>query len=49
VAWAGYVRDLSTSPFNQATRVRFLLYLALPLGSWLGGALVDWLVERLLA
>jgi hypothetical protein len=49
VAWLGYVQGLSTSPFTQATRLRFLLYLALPLGSWLGGALVDWLVERLLA
>jgi hypothetical protein len=29
--------------------LRFGLYLALPLCSWLGGALVDWLVERLLA
>ena len=48
VAWARYVADLSTSPFTQASRLRFLLYLALPLGSWLGGALVDWLVERLL-
>ena len=49
VAWARYVADLPTSPFTQATRLRFLLYLALPLGSWLGGALVDWLVERVLA
>jgi hypothetical protein len=49
VAWLRYVEDLSTSPFTQATRLRFGLYLALPLGSWLGGALVDWLVERLLA
>jgi hypothetical protein len=49
VAWARYVEDLSTSPFTQATRLRFGLYLALPLGSWLGGALVDWLLERLLA
>jgi hypothetical protein len=49
VAWAGYVKELSTSPFTQASRLRFLLYLALPLGSWLGGALVDWLVERVLA
>ena len=40
--------ELSTSPFTQATRLRFVLYLALPLGSWLGGALVDWVVERLL-
>jgi hypothetical protein len=49
VAWARYVNELSSSPFTQATRLRFGLYLALPLGSWLGGALVDWLVERLLA
>lgn len=48
VAWARYVADLSTSPFTQASRLRFGLYLALPLGSWLGGALVDWGVERLL-
>jgi hypothetical protein len=49
VAWARYVEDLSTSPFTQASRLRFGLYLALPLGSWLGGALVDWLVERALS
>jgi hypothetical protein len=49
VAWASYVEGRSTSPFTQATRLRFILYLALPFGSWLGGALVDWLVERLLA
>lgn len=49
MAWARYVAELPTSPFTQATRLRFLLYLALPLGSWLGGALVDWLVGKLLA
>ena len=49
VAWARYVADLPTSPFTQASRLRFGLYLALPLGSWLGGALVEWLVEWLLA
>jgi hypothetical protein len=49
VAWARYVGELSTSPFTGASRLRFVLYLALPLGSWLGGALVEWLVERLLA
>ena len=48
VAWARYVAELSTSPFTQGTRLRFGLYLALPLGSWLGGALVDWIVGRLL-
>jgi hypothetical protein len=49
VAWARYVSELSTSPFNPASRLRFMLYLALPLGSWLGGALVEWLVDRALA
>ena len=49
VAWARYVSELSTSPFTQASRLRFVLYLALPLGSWLGGALVEWLVDRALA
>jgi hypothetical protein len=49
VAWARYVGELPTSPFNQASRLRFVLYLALPLGSWLGGALVEWLVDRALA
>jgi hypothetical protein len=48
VAWARYVSELPTSPFTQATRLRFGLYLALPFGSWLGGALVEWLVDRLL-
>ncbi len=49
VAWTAYVSELPTSPFTQASRLRFVLYLALPLGSWLGGALVDWLVGKLLA
>ncbi len=49
VAWARYVDEQSTSPFNPASRLRFVLYLALPLGSWLGGALVEWVVDRLLA
>ena len=30
-------------------RARFLLYLVIPLGSWLGGALVDRLLDGLLA
>lgn len=49
VVWARYVSELSTSPFTQGTRLRFVLYLALPFGSWLGGALVEWLVDRALA
>jgi len=49
VAWARYVDELPTSPFTGATRLRFVLYLALPLGSWLGGVLIEWLLDRLLA
>jgi hypothetical protein len=45
VAWKGQVDGLSEWPFDAGMRLRFLLYLAIPLGSWLGGALV----ERLLA
>ena len=35
-------------PFEPALRARFLLYVALPVGSWLGGALVDRLIEAVL-
>jgi hypothetical protein len=45
VAWKGQVDGLSEWPLDAGMRLRFLLYLAIPLGSWLGGALVD----RLLA
>ena len=34
---------------DAALRARFVLYLALPLGSWLGGALVERVVDTLLA
>ncbi len=32
-------------PLDPSLRARFLLYLALPLGSWLGGALVERLID----
>jgi hypothetical protein len=35
-------------PFNVGTFVRFALFLALPLGSWIAGALVEWMVSRVL-
>ena len=44
-AYEGYLRRLSLWPFDQSTWLRFALLLGLPLGSWLGGALV----ERLLS
>jgi len=41
IAYERFIRELPTTPFDQGNRIRFLLYLALPLGSWLGGALVE--------
>ena len=41
LAYERFLRDLPTSPFDQGNRIRFVLYLGLPLGSWLGGALVE--------
>jgi hypothetical protein len=35
-------------PFDAGTFVRFGLFLALPFGSWIAGALVEWLVSRVL-
>jgi hypothetical protein len=35
-------------PFDTSTLLRFALYLLIPLGSWLGGAMVERLVDQLL-
>jgi hypothetical protein len=35
-------------PLDPALRARFLLYLALPLGSWLGGAVIERLIDAAL-
>lgn len=48
LAWRAYVESVPEWPFDAPTRLRFALYLAIPLGSWLGGALVEKLVDRLL-
>jgi hypothetical protein len=45
LAYRGFVEGVREWPFDSPTLLRFALILALPLGSWLGGALV----ERLLA
>jgi hypothetical protein len=41
VAYRGMVEAVSEWPFDAGMRLRFLLYLAIPVGSWLGGALVE--------
>jgi hypothetical protein len=48
LAYERFLQGLPTTPFDQANRIRFALYLALPLGSWLGGALVERAIGLLL-
>ena len=48
IAWKGQVDSLREWPFDAGMRLRFLLYLAIPLGSWLGGAVVDHLLAAAL-
>ena len=38
----------SSWPFGGSIRLRLLLFVAIPLGSWLGGALVERLLEHVL-
>jgi hypothetical protein len=49
LAWRAFVASVPEWPFDAPTVGRFLLYLAIPLGSWLGGALVERLVDALLS
>jgi len=41
LAYRHFVESVREWPFDTVTIVRFGLYLAIPLGSWLGGALVE--------
>jgi hypothetical protein len=48
VAYHGLVQSVHEWPFDAPTLGRFAIYLAIPVGSWLGGAMVERLVDRLL-
>jgi hypothetical protein len=48
VAWRGLVESAREWPFDAPTLLRFALYLGIPLGSWLGGALVERVLDALL-
>jgi len=48
VAWRGLVAAVQEWPLDAPTLRRFVLYLAIPLGSWLGGAFVGHMVDVLL-
>jgi hypothetical protein len=46
LAWEARVASAPEWPFDASTWLRFTLLLAVPLGSWLGGALAERFVER---
>lgn len=48
LAFEARIAGVGEWPFDVGTLVRFALFLGLPLGSWIAGALVDWLVSRAL-
>jgi hypothetical protein len=48
VSWRGVVQAVQEWPLDAPTLRRFVLYLALPLGSWLGGAVVERIVDLVL-
>ena len=46
LAWEARVANAPEWPFDASTWLRFSLLFLVPLGSWLGGALVEHVVER---
>lgn len=48
VAWRGLVESAREWPFDAPTVTRFAFYLAIPLGSWSGAALVERAIDTLL-
>lgn len=48
LAYAHHLEDVREWPFDNRTLSRFVLYMLIPIGSWLGGALVERVVERVL-
>ena len=48
LAFEARIAGVGEWPFDVGTFVRFLAFLALPLGSWIASALVEWVVSRVL-
>jgi len=48
IAYRGLIESVREWPIDAPTLRRFALYLAIPLGSWFGGALVERMVDALL-
>ncbi len=45
IAYRALIDGVREWPFDASAVARFLLYLGIPLGSWLGGALVERLLD----
>ena len=48
LAFERRIADVYEWPFNVGTFVRFVTFVALPLGSWIAAALVEWVVWRVM-
>ncbi len=48
LAWEARIESVREWPFDTPTLVRFALFLLIPLGSWLGGAVVERVVDLVL-
>jgi hypothetical protein len=48
LAYEARIESVREWPFDTSTLVRFALFLLIPLGSWLGGALVERIVDTVL-
>ena len=48
LAYAKTIESVREWPFDAPTLTRFFLYAAIPLGSWIGGALVERLLDAAL-
>ncbi len=48
LAYRAFVEGLREWPFDTSTLVRFALYTLIPVGSWLSGAFVERLLDRVL-
>jgi hypothetical protein len=48
LAWEARIESVREWPFDTPTLVRFALFLLIPLGSWLGGAMVERVVDLVL-
>ena len=49
LAYRQFVAAVREWPFDASARIRVLLYLAIPIGSWLGGAFVERLLDAALS